>query len=75
MYMMDVDTLTVIQRERYQDFQRQADLLRLLRTQQETSNTARVPATAGRGKMGLIAALQQMVSSILPMHSRVVPRR
>lgn len=75
MYIMDVDTLTLIQRERYNDFQREADLLRLLRTTNETAVPAHAAAVSERKQLGIVAALQQMVSMALPTHTRAVPPR
>ena len=43
MYIMDVDTLTVLQNERYREFTQQAEQLRLLRTQQENGNAPCIP--------------------------------
>jgi len=72
---MDIDTLTVIQQERYNAFRHQADQLRLLRTLNETSDAPSATATTGHARTGVIAALRQMVMLALQTHSRAVPPR
>ncbi len=75
MYPMDVDTLTVIQNERYREFTQQAAQLRLLRTQQADGNPLRAATTGEHKQHGVIAALQQMVMMALQTHSRAYPPR
>lgn len=75
MFTMDVDTLTVLQRERYSEFQRQAELLRLLRGQKETDTLPCSPALTGREQRNLFTDLQQMVWTALQTHLRAVPPR
>jgi len=75
MYIMDVDTLTIIQKARCSEFQQQAEQLRLLRTQNATGNASPTAATAGHKRTGVLAALQQMVMIALQTHSRAVPPR
>ncbi|MBX3012210.1 MAG: hypothetical protein KF832_11920 [Caldilineaceae bacterium] len=75
MYTMDVDTLTTLQRERYQEFQRQAELLRLVRQQQ--SNQAvepvgNVTTPQQPVQVNVLTALQQLLRSALQTHIRAV---
>lgn len=67
MYTIDIDTLAVLQRERYNDFVRQAELLRLVREQQEPGNPAQPVA-----RTNVLTALQQMVWTVLQTHVRAV---
>lgn len=73
MYTMDVETLGAIQQDRYNEFHRQAELLRLLR--QPRATDAPAPATLTWRWSMLIAAFQQMVGTTLQTHVRALPPR
>lgn len=73
--LFDVDTLVVLQRERYADFQRQVDLLRLIRLQNKADKPSQRTATPGRAWANVLVTWQQMVWAGLQTHIRaVLPR-
>lgn len=65
--MIDVNTLAILHKERQDEFVRRAELARLLKAQQESSNAAQPVA-----RMNVWAGFQQMVQAILPTHVRAV---
>ncbi|MEZ4681525.1 MAG: hypothetical protein R2932_45665 [Caldilineaceae bacterium] len=58
--LIDTVTLTVIQRERYDEFVREAALRRLLRTEKNSSATA-VAATNDAPTANLVTRLKQLL--------------
>lgn len=73
--LMDIDTVALLQRERYDEFKRQAAQDRLLRGQNKPSNTSRTPVATGQGQRSIMTALQQMVRTAFQTHLRAAPPR
>lgn len=66
MFMIDVNTLAILHKERHDEFVRKAELARLLKAQQER-NPAR-PVV----RLNVLAGFQQMVQAVLQTHVRAV---
>lgn len=66
MFMIDVNTLAILHKERHDEFVRKAELARLLKAQQGR-NPAR-PAV----RLNVLAGFQQMVQAVLQTHVRAV---
>ncbi|MEZ4870047.1 MAG: hypothetical protein R3C14_52450 [Caldilineaceae bacterium] len=73
--LINHDTVATLQRERYAEFVRQAEVRRLLRAQNEAGNAQRTTTTTKQTPTNLWAVLQQWVQSVLPVQSRALPPR
>ena len=67
--LIDIDTLAAVQNERYRDFVREAETLRLLRLQKETNNFTQPrvtePDSAPTLYQVLVTAMQTRIRSLL----------
>ena len=66
MFMIDVNTLAILHKERHDEFVRKAELARLIKAQQKRNQARPVV------RLHLLASFQQMIQSVLQTHVRAV---
>lgn len=66
MFMIDVNTLAILHKERHDEFVRKAELARLIKAQQKRNLSRPVV------RPNVLAAIQHMVQAVLQTHVRAV---